>query len=59
MPSEVNTSSNKAVNLLSRFGVTTSTCTRRVACSATAKQYRRVSVIVSTLKKSQAKIPDA
>jgi hypothetical protein len=30
-----------------------------VACSTTVKQYRGVSVIVSTLKKSQAKIPEA
>ena len=36
-----------------------STWTRCVACSTTTKQYSRASVIVSTLKKSQAKIPDA
>ena len=30
-----------------------------MACSTTAKQYSRESVIVSTLKKSQATMPDA
>jgi hypothetical protein len=41
------------------FAVTPGIWTRRVACSTTVKQYGRVSVVVSTLKKSQAKIPEA
>jgi hypothetical protein len=48
-----------ATQLAVGFAVTPSTWTRRVACSTTVKQYSRVRVIVSTLKKSQAKIPDA
>jgi hypothetical protein len=41
------------------FVVTPSTWTRRVACSTTAKTYNRASVIVSTWKKSAARIPSA
>lgn len=39
--------------------VTPRTCTRRLACSTTVKQYRRVSSTVSQWKKSQARIPCA
>jgi hypothetical protein len=41
------------------FAVTPMTWTRRERCSTTAKQYSLVSVIVSTWKKSAARIPDA
>ena len=41
------------------WAVTPSTWTLRVACSTTAKQYNRASVIVSAWKKSHAKIPAA